>query len=177
MFNLKTHRHFPSGSMKKSPEERIKRLFAEHPYPPIDVIIPILEKAGRGEKELESQIYEIYCHLAKGIKGIMSLKGNDMKTLARIWEIATASEGMKMQPLELSDSKFSFSITDCPMIHVGKNVNTNVKSKFCDIVCTAGSRALMDTILAPQKGACAWSKTLIKGTGKCTVTFELVKPK
>ena len=163
--------------MKKSPEERIKHLFAQHLYPPIDVIIPILEKAGRGEKELESQIYETYCSLAKGIKEIMNLKSNDMKTLARIWELATSAEGMKMQPLELTDSKFSFSITDCPMIHVGKNVSTNVKSKFCDIVCTAGSRALMDTTLAPHKGACAWSKTLIKGTGKCTVTFELVKAK
>lgn len=177
MFNLKTYRHFPSESMKKSAEERIKRLFAQHPYPPLEVIIPILEKAGRGEQELESQIYEIYCHLAKGIKEIMRLEGNDMKTLARVWEVATASEGMKMQPLELTESRFSFSITDCPMIHVGKNVSTNVKSKFCDIVCTAGSRALMDTVLAPHKGACAWSKTLIKGTGKCTVTFELVKAK
>jgi hypothetical protein len=163
--------------MKKSAEERIKHLFAEQPYPPIDVIIPILEKAGRGEKELESQIYDIYCELAKGIKKIMNLKGNDMKTLARVWEISTASEGMKMQPLELSESRYSFSITDCPMIHVGKNVSSSVKSKFCDIVCTAGSRALMDTVLAPQKGVCAWSKTLIKGTGKCTVTFELVKAK
>jgi hypothetical protein len=107
----------------------------------------------------------------------MKLKRNDMKTLARVWEISTASEGMKMQPLELSESRYSFSITDCPMIHVGKNVSTNVKGKFCDIVCTAGSRALMDTILAPQKGVCGWSKTLIKGTGKCTVTFELVKAK
>jgi hypothetical protein len=163
--------------MKKSAEERIKRLFAQHPYPPIDVIIPILETAGRGEKELESQIYDIYCDLANGIKEIMSLKGNDMKTLARVWEISTASEGMKTQPLELSESRYSFSITDCPMIHVGKNVSTNVKSKFCDIVCTAGSRALMDTVLAPQKGVCVWSKTLIKGTGKCMVTFELVKAK
>jgi hypothetical protein len=163
--------------MKKSAEERIKRLFAEHPYPPIDVIIPILEKAGRGEKELESQIYDIYCEFAKGIKEIMNLKGNDTKTLARVWEISTASEGMKMQPLELSDSRYSFSITDCPMIHVGKDVSTNVKSRFCDIVCTAGSRALMDTVLAPHKGVCAWSKTLIKGAGKCTVTFEFVKAK
>jgi len=163
--------------MKKSAEERIKRLFADHPYPPIEVIIPILEKAGRGEQELEAQIYEIYCNLAKGIKEIMGLEGSDMKTLARVWEVATSSEGMKMQPLELSESRFSFSITDCPMIHVGKNVSTNVKSKFCDIVCTAGSRALMDTVLAPHKGVCAWSKTLIKGTGKCTVTFELVKAK
>ena len=164
--------------MKKSPEERIKHLFAQLPYPPIDVIIPILEKAGHGEKELESQIYEIYCHLAKGIEEIMNLKGSDMKTLARVWEVAiSSSEGMRMQPLELSESKFSFSITDCPMIHVGKNVSTDVKSKFCDIVCTAGSRALIDTVLAPHKGTCAWSKTLIKGIGKCTVTFERVKAK
>ena len=146
-------------------------------YPPVEVIIPILEKAGRGERELEAQIYETYCDLAKGIKEVMGLDRSDMKTLARVWEVATAAEGMKLQPIELSESKLSFSITDCPMIHVGKNVSTNVKSKFCDIVCTAGSRALMDTVLAPHKGACAWSKTLIKGTGKCAVTFELVKAK
>jgi len=163
--------------MKKSAEERIKRLFAQHPYPPLEVIIPILQKAGRGEQELEAQIYEIYCNLAKGIIEIMGLKGSDMKTLARVWEVAISPEGMKMQPFELSESKFSFSITDCPMIHVGKTVSSNVKSKFCDIVCTAGSRALMDTVIAPRKGTCAWSKTLIKGTGKCTVTFELVKAK
>jgi len=162
-------------AVKKRAEERIRDLFARHSFPPVEVIIPILEKAGRGEQELTAQIYETYCSLAKGIKEILRMDGNDMKTLARMWEIITPFEGMRIQPIELSESRYSFSITDCPMIHTGKDVSLNVKDKFCDLICTAGSKALMDTVLDPRKGICTWSKTLIKGIGKCTVTFELVK--
>jgi hypothetical protein len=51
--------------MKKTSEEQVKALFAEHSLPPLEVIIPILEKAGRGEQELTSYIYETYLSLAK----------------------------------------------------------------------------------------------------------------
>jgi len=147
----------------------------KHTAPPLEVIIPVLEKSGRGENELTAQLYETYCNIAKGIKKILGLTGKDMKTLARVWEVFIAFEEIRMQPIELSESKFSLSIADCPMIHVGKDVSSNVKSKFCDLICTAGSKALMDTVLEKKKGTCTWSKTLIKGMGKCTLKFELVK--
>jgi len=75
----------------------------------------------------------------------------------------------------LSESRYALSIPDCPMIHVGKDVSFNVKSKFCDLICTSGSRAFMDTLLSPNRGTCTWDKALIKGAGKCTIAFELVK--
>jgi hypothetical protein len=40
------------GAMKKTAENRIKDLFSKHSFPPVEVIIPILEKSGRGEQEL-----------------------------------------------------------------------------------------------------------------------------
>jgi hypothetical protein len=58
--------------MKKTAEERMKALFAEHSFPPLEVIIPILEKAGRGEQELATQIYDAHLALAEGIKEILS---------------------------------------------------------------------------------------------------------
>lgn len=161
--------------MKESTEKQLKTLFSTHPIPPLDVIIPILQEAGRGEQELTAQIYDVYANIAQGIREIMGLKGNDMKTLAKVWEIAISFWGAKFQPIELTENKFSFSMSDCPMLHVGKDVKRDVKSKFCDLICTGGSKALMDTILAPHKGTCTWSKALIRGAGKCTVVFELAK--
>jgi hypothetical protein len=113
--------------------------------------------------------------LIKGLKEILGLKEKNMKTVAKVWQIVLGFEGAKFEPIELTESRFSFSIPDCPMLHVGKNVRLNVKSKFCDLICTAGSKALMDTVLSPHKGNCTWNKALIRGAGKCTVIFELVK--
>jgi len=163
--------------LKKTAEKQIRDLLAKHTYPPVEVIIPILEKAGRGEQELTAQIYNTYATVAEGTTRILGLKGKDMRTVAKVFEILLSLEGLKLQPVELSESKFSFNLPDCPMVHVGKNVSFDVKSKFCDLICTAGSRGLMDTILGPQKGTCTWDKALIRGAGKCTTTFELVKPK
>jgi len=161
--------------VKKTAEKQIKDLLTRHSFPPLEVIIPILEKAGRGEQELATQFYDTYTSLAKGIKEILELKDKNMKTLAKVWEIVLGFEGSKFEPIELTESRFSFSIPDCPMLHVGKDVSLNVKSKFCDLICTAGSKALMDTVLSPHKGNCTWNKALIRGAGKCTVVFELVK--
>jgi len=161
--------------MKKTAEEQIKVLFAKQSFPPLEVIIPILEKAGRGEQELTTQVYDMESTLVKGIKEILRLKGEDMKTLAKVVEIAFSFEGVKLEPIKLSESKFSLSISDCPMLHVGKNVSLNVKSKFCDLICTGGSKALMDTVLGQDRGSCFWDKSLIKGAGKCKLVFELVK--
>ena len=160
--------------MKKTAEERIKVLFAKQSFPPLEVIIPILEKAGRGEQELTAQVYDIESTLARGIKEILGLKGKDMKTLAKVVEIAFSLLGTKYEPIELSESRFIFSISDCPMLHVGKNVSLNVKSKFCDLICAAGAKAYMDTVLGQIRSRCFWDKSLIKGTGKCRVGFELV---
>lgn len=161
--------------MKKTAEKQIRTLIAEHSIPPVEVIIPILEKTGRGEQELTAQIYNTYSSLIKGLKEILGLKEKNMKTVAKVWQIVLGFEGAKFEPIELTESRFSFSIPDCPMLHVGKNVSLNVKSKFCDLICTAGSKALMDTVLSPHKGNCTWNKALIRGAGKCTVIFELVK--
>jgi len=124
---------------------------------------------------LTAQIYDTYASLSKGMKEILGLKVKDMKTLAKVWEILTSFEGIKIQPIELTESRYSLSITDCPMLHVGKDVSLTVKSKFCDSICTGGSKALMDTVLSPHRGTCTWNKALIKGAGKCTLVFELVK--
>jgi hypothetical protein len=161
--------------VKKTAEERIKALFAKHSTPPLEVILPIIEKAGRGEQELTAQIYDTYTSLSKGIKEILGLKDKNMKTLAKLWEILSSFEGTKIQPIELTESRYSFSIPDCPMPHVGKSVSFNVKSKFCDLICTGGGRAVMDVALGPHRGICTWDKALIKGKSKCTLVFELVK--
>jgi len=161
--------------MKKTVEEQMKVLLTKHSEPPLEVIIPILEKAGRGEQELTAHIYDIDSSLTKGIKEIFGLKDKNMKTLAKVVEIVFGAGGLKIEPIELSESRFSLSISDCPMLHVGKNVSLNVKSKFCDLCCTSGSRALMDTVLGQDRGTCFWDKSLIKGKGKCRLVFELVK--
>jgi len=164
------------GKVEGTAQERLRDLFTKHSYAPLDVIIPILEKAGRGEQELTSQIYHADATLTKGVKEILGLKGRDMKTLARVWEIIVSFEGGKIQPIELDESRFSFSISECPMLHVGKDVSLGVKSKFCDLICTAGSKALTETVLGEGRATCSWDKALIKGAGKCTVAFSLVKP-
>jgi len=161
--------------VKKTVEERIRALFAEHSIPPMEVVIPILEKTGRGEQELTAQVYNTYTSLAEGIKEILKLKDKNMKTLAKVYEMVYGISGEKFEPLELTDSKFSSHLSDCPLLYVGKDVSLGVKSKFCDLICTAGSKALMDTVLSPHKGNCTWDKALIRGAGKCTVVFELVK--
>jgi len=161
--------------MEKSVETQIRALFSKHSIPPLDVIIPILQKTGRGEEELTAQVYDAYVNVAKGMREIMGYRDNNMKTLAKVWEIAISFEGGRFMPLELTESKFSFSMSDCPMLHVGKDVRYEVKSKFCDLICTGGSRGLMDTVLAPSTGMCTWNKALIKGEGKCTVVFEVVR--
>jgi hypothetical protein len=161
--------------MKKTAENRIKDLFSRHSYPPMEVIIPILEKTGRGEQELARNLYDTYLELAKEIREILGLGDRNMKTLAKVWGIITSFEGINIQPIELNDSKYSFSVGDCPMLHVGKDVSFNIKDKFCDLICTSASKALMDILLSPNKATLTWNKALIKGTGKCTIAFELVK--
>jgi len=162
------------GTLKRTAEEQMKVLLSKHSLPPLEVIIPILEKAGRGEQELAAQIYDMYASIAKGIREILGLKEKNMKTLAKVFEVLLSFEGVKFQPIELSEPRFSLSISNCPMLHVGKTINLNVKSKFCDAICTGGSKALMDTILGSSRCTCAWNKALIKGAGKCTLVFELV---
>lgn len=161
--------------MKKTVEERIRALFAEHSIPPMEVIIPIIEKTGRGEKELTAQVYDTVTSLTKGITEILRLKDKNMETLAKVCETVYNVSGEVFEPIELTDSKFSSNMSDCPLLHVGKDISLDVKSKFCDLICTTGSKAAMDTILSPHKGKCTWDKALIKGKGKCTVVFELVK--
>jgi hypothetical protein len=161
--------------MKKTVEKRLKTLFAEHNVPPLEVIIPILEKTGRGEQELTTQLYDTYANLAEELMKILGLKAKDMKTLAKIWEIALSFEKQPFEPIELTASRFSFNIPDCPMVHVGKDVGPKVRSKFCDLICGAGAKALMDTVLGSGRGVCSWNKALIQGTGKCMVAFELAK--
>jgi len=82
---------------------------------------------------------------------------------------------MKIEPIELDDLRFSFSFDDCPMLHVRKDISLNVKSQFCDLICMSAAKALLDTVLGSRKGTLAWDKALIKGAGKCTLTFESVK--
>jgi hypothetical protein len=161
--------------MKKTAENRIKDLFSKHSVPPIEVIIPILEKTGRGEQELAGQLYDTYANLAKEIKEILGLRDKNMKTIAKVWAVISSFEGMNVQPIEQSDSKLTFSLTDCPMLHVGKDIGVNVKSKFCDLICTSAAKALLDSLVGSERGTLTWDKMLIKGAGKCTITFESIK--
>jgi hypothetical protein len=161
--------------MKKTVEEQIKALFAKYSIPPIEVVIPILEKAGRGEQELTSYIYETYFKVAKETKGVLGLKEGNMKSLARLVGALWSFEGQKFEPVELYDSKLILGVPDCPMMHVGDKVSFDVKSRFCDVLCAAASKALMDAVCGKNKSRCEWNKSLIKGSGKCRVVFELVK--
>jgi hypothetical protein len=163
--------------LKKTAEEQIKILFAKHSFPPAELVIPILEKTGKGQQELAAQVYDTFKSLADGIKEILGLKERNMKALAKMTEAVLGFYGQKLEPIELSDSKFSYSVSDCPMCHVGKHVSSNVKSKFCDLYCTSSVRAFMDSVLGQNKAVCTWNKALIKGARKCIVTYELVKTK
>jgi len=160
--------------LKKTAEKQIRDLLKKHQYPPLQVIIPILDKSGRGEQELAAQISETDMAVIKGIKEILGLKDNNMKTLAKVLEIYLAFGGAEFQPLELTESKFAIAISDCPMLHVDKDMGLNVKSKFCDLICASGAKVIIDTVLGQKRGVCTWNKALIKGTGKCTLAFELV---
>ena len=159
--------------LKKTAEKQIRDLLKKHSYTPLEVIIPILEKSGRGEKELAAQVSEIDLSVIKGIKKILGLKDNSMKTLAKILEIYMAFAGAKFQPIELTESRFIFTLSDCPMLHVSKEVSKDVKSKFFDLIC-ASAFNVMDTVLGPKRIMCTWDKALIKGAGKCTLAFKLV---
>lgn len=162
--------------LKKSVEEQIKTLLATHSFPPLEVVIPILEKAGRGEQELRDQMYDTQVLITNGVREILNLKGRDMKTLAQIFEIICDFYGQKIEPIELSQTRFSLRISDCPMLHVGKDVSIAVKSKFCDLCCSAGASATAGTVL-DQEYTCSWDKKLIRGAGYCTTTVELGKTK
>lgn len=162
--------------VKKTVEERLKALFAEHTEPPLEVIIPILEKARRGEQELATQMYAVEVSLIKGMREILGLKENNVKTLAKIFGIMMSHYGQKFEPIELSESRFSVNISDCPMVHVGRNVTIDVKSKFCDLICSSGLMALKNTF-GQNSLTCSWDKSLVKGTGKCKVLFELAETK
>jgi len=175
VYQLKKMKLYDVGAMKKTPEDRIRELFSKHSFPPMEVIIPVLQKTGKGEQELEAQLYNAYVDLARQITEILGLKEKNMKTMAKVWGIIASFEGIKIQPVHQDESKFSFSLSDCPMVHVGKDISYNVKSKFCDLICNSASKALLDTILNPDKATLTWNKALIKGAGKCTITFELVK--
>jgi hypothetical protein len=163
------------GELKKTAEKQIRDLLRKHQYPPLDVIVPILGKSGRGEQELAAQINETDSIVIKGIKEILGLRDSDMKTLAKVLEIYLSFGGAEFQPVELTESKFAIAISDCPMLHVGKDVGLNVKSKFCDLICASAARVIIDTMLGPNRGICNWDKALIRSAGKCTLAFELVK--
>jgi len=160
--------------LKKTTEKQIRDLLKKHSYPPLEVIIPILEKSGRGERELAAHVSEIDLSVIKGIKEILKLKDNNMRTLAKVLEIYLAFGGAQFQPVELTESRFAITISDCPMLHVSKDVDFNVKSKFCDLICASASKVIIDNVLRPKRGVCTWDKALIKGAGKCILAFELV---
>ena len=161
--------------MKKTAEEKLRVLFKKYPFPPVDVVIPLLEKSGRGEQELFSQFYETEANLTKEILEILNLKTRDMKTLVKVMEVVFSWEGQKFEPIELSESKFSYAVPDCPMIHVGKNISPDVKSKFCDLFCTAASQAMMDVVLGKGKASCRWDKSLIHGGERCSLLWEMTE--
>ena len=160
--------------VKKTVEEQLRALLTKHTYPPPEVVIPILEKAGRGEKELAAQLHEIDMSLLSGIMKILNLKEKNMRTVSRIIGVIFSSYGQKYKPIELSENRFRLSVSDCPMLHVGKNVNTTVKSKFCDVYCSSTAKAMAQLVFG-EEGSCSWDKALIKGGHKCTVAFDLVK--
>jgi len=162
--------------VKKTVEEQMRALLAKYTYPPVEVVIPILEKTGRGEKELAAQLHETDMSVLSGIMKILNLKEKNMRTVSKMFGALLSSYGQKYQPIELSENRFCLSISDCPMLHVGKNVNTAVRSKFCDVLCSSTAKAMTQLVLG-EKGSCSWDKALIKGGRKCTVAFELVNAK
>lgn len=162
--------------MKKTVEEQMKALLTKYAYPPVDVVIPILQKAGRGEEELATQIHEIDMSVLSGIMKILDLKEKNMRTISKMFGVILSFYGQKYEPVELSETRVSASVSDCPMMHVGKNVDKTVKSKFCDVLCSSTAKAMAQLVLG-EEGSCSWDKALIEGARKCTVAFELVKTK
>jgi hypothetical protein len=160
---------------KKTTEDRIRDVYSQYSFPPLEVIIPILQRSGRGEQELAKQLYERYANLTVKIRDILGLEKKSIKTLVKVWGVMASFEGVKIQPIELNDTRYSFSLTDCPMLHVGKNVDRKVKSQFCDLICNSASKALLDTILGSDKTTLTWDKALIKGASKCTITFATAR--
>lgn len=164
------------SQVKKTVEEQMRTLLTKYTYPPVDVVIPILEKAGRGEKELAAQLHEIDMSVLSGLMKILNLKEKNMRTVSRMFGVLLSFYGQKYEPVELSENRFCLSISDCPMLHVGKNVNMLVKSKFCDVICSSTAEVMTQLVLG-QEGSASWDKALIKGGRKCTVAFELGKTK
>jgi hypothetical protein len=162
--------------VKKTVEEQMRNLLTKYTYPPVEVVIPILEKAGRGEEELATQVHEVDMFVLSGIMKILNLKEKNMRTVSKMFGVLLSYYGQKYEPVELSENRFRLSISDCPMLHVGKNVSTEVKGKFCDVLCSSTAKAMAQLVLG-QEGICSWDKALIKGGRKCTVSFELVKTK
>jgi len=162
--------------VKKTVEEQMRTLLTKYTYPPVEVAIPILERAGRGEEELANQVHEVDMSVLSGIMKILNLKEKNMRTVSKMFGVLLSYYGQKYEPVELSENRFCLSVSDCPMLHVGKNVSTEVKGKFCDVLCSSTAKAMAQLVLG-QEGSCSWDKALIKGGRKCTVAFELVKTK
>jgi hypothetical protein len=162
--------------VKKTVEEQMRTLLTKYAYPPVEVVIPILERAGRGEEELAYQIHEVDMSVLSGIMKILNLKDKNMRTVSKMFGVLLSYYGQKYEPVELSENRFCLSVSDCPMLHVGKNVSAEVKGKFCDVLCSSTAKAMAQLVLG-QEGSCSWDKALIKGGRKCTVAFELVKAK
>jgi hypothetical protein len=162
--------------VKKTVEEQMRTLLTKYTYPPVEVAIPILERAGRGEEELANQVHEVDISVLSGIMKILNLKEKNMRTVSKMFGVLLSYYGQKYEPVELSENRFCLSVSDCPMLHVSKNVNTAVKSKFCDVFCSSTAKAMAQLVLGPDS-SCSWDKALIKGGRKCTVAFELVKTK
>jgi len=59
------------STLKKTSEEQLRALFAKHSTPPLEVVIPILQTAGRGEQELVAQFYDSCTDLVKQITEIL----------------------------------------------------------------------------------------------------------
>ncbi len=162
--------------MKKTVEEQMRTLLTKYTYPPVEVAIPILERAGRGEEELANQVHEVDMSVLSGIMKILNLKEKNMRTVSKMFGVLLSYYGQKYEPVELSENRFCLSVSDCPMLHVGKNVSTEVRCKFCDVLCSSTAKAMAQLVLG-EAGSCSWDKALIKGGRKCTVAFELVKTK
>jgi hypothetical protein len=162
--------------VKKTVEEQMRTLLTKYTYPPVEVAIPILERAGRGEEELANQVHEVDISVLSGIMKILNLKEKNMRTVSKMFGVLLSYYGQKYEPVELSENRFCLSVSDCPMLHVGKNVSSEVKGKFCDVLCSSTAKAMAQLVLGPGS-SCSWDKALIKGGRKCTVAFELVKTK
>jgi hypothetical protein len=157
--------------VKKTIEEQMRTLLTKYTYPPVEVVI---EKAGRGEEELANQVHDVDISVLSGIMQVLNLKEKNMRTVSKIFGVLLSYYGQKYEPVELSENRFCLSVSDCPMLHVGKNVRAEVKGKFCDVLCSSTAKAMSKLVLG-QEGRCSWDKALIKGGRKCTVSFELVK--